>query len=231
MIKKDTHILIVDDDIDLCKSLEIILRREGYPVETVVSGLQAIDLVQQKTFELILIDVVIPDLNGVETLKIIHELSPQSRIVMMTGFAVADLVSEAIQLGVDGVLYKPFNVDVVLNNLLSEDIINVFEGYLQAAWERIMPVIGVLSAQMIFQRAFSQAFGEKSLTIYVGFCDQGISLENIREHRLDMDEQELRMRLRTFLAQIFDLLENLTGNMFTSPLVEKISDNLKTKKL
>jgi len=230
MANEKANILIVDDDLDLGKSLEIILRREGYQVLTVSSGAQAMEAIRKQFFELILIDVVMPDMNGIETLKKIREISPQTRMVMMTGFAVASLVGKAIKVGVDGVLYKPFDVSVVLESLLSEDIICIFEGYLQAAWERIVPVVGSLSAQLIFQRAFSRAFGKKSLTLYVGISDQGIDLENIREHRLEMEEEELRRLLQMYLAQVFDLLEELTGNIFTEPLVERISDNLKARK-
>lgn len=227
MEEKKAQILVVDDDVDLCKSLEIILKRNGYQVMTVHNGLQAVEIVQKNKFELILIDVVMPDMDGLATLKELHDITPGSRLVMMTGFSVSNLVGEAVKVGVDGVLIKPFDVDVVLNKLLKEDIVLIFEGYLQAAWARIKPVVGSLSAVLIFQRAFSFAFGEEIPDIDDCVSAVGIDLSFIQEDHLGLENEVLRKKLQKALAQVFELLEDLTGAMFTEPLVLKISENLK----
>lgn len=229
MTSNKKHILIVDDDDDLRNSLSIILKQQGTQVTTMADGQSALAAAKTTSFDLILIDVVMPDMNGLETLKVLRGIAPQSRMVMMTGFAVADVIKKAIKFGVDGVLYKPFDVSVVVNNLLSKDILVVFEGYLQSAWDRILPILGVMSAKLVFERAFSSSFGEKSLSMNLNITDQGIDLENIRRHIAEMDNKELRTHLQKFLAEIFNLLEDLTGNILTDPIIENISDHLKNK--
>lgn len=229
MRPKQAHILIVDDDADLCKSLEIILKRQGLSVTTAEGGEAAIAAVEETNFSLILIDVVMPDMNGLEVLKALKTIAPDSRMVMMTGFVVADLIKNAIRLGVDGVLYKPFDVEVVARSLLSEDVVVVFEGYLQSVWDRILPIVGAISAGLVFERAFGHAFGEKSLSVHITITDQGIHFENIREHSHEMEAGELRNSLQRFLAEVFILLENLTGNILTDTIIKNISDDLKAK--
>ena len=155
-----SRILIIDDDKGICQSLAIILNQLGYLTTITEDGPSGIEAARIEEYKLILLDVVMPNMDGLETLKTIKEIAPASRVVMMTGFAVADHIAQAIYAGVDGVLYKPFDVDVVVNNLLSDDIVLIFEGYLQSAWDRIFPVVGSLSTKFIFKKAYARAFGE-----------------------------------------------------------------------
>ena len=235
MKTKTSRILIVDDDKDLCMSLAIILNRQGLSVTTANDGQSAIAASKENDFDLILIDVIMPSMNGLDTLLALNEFAPNARKVMMTGFAVTGLVAGAINAGIDGVLYKPFNVDLVVKNILGEDLIQVFEGYLQSVWDRIVPVTGIPTAQLIFNQSIEKTFTENSTLLKnIKVTQNGFSLSGIRD-RVNLDDdvlpdEELRPHLQRLLAEVFDLLSILTGDMLTSPLIEKLSDHLKTEK-
>ena len=110
------RILIVDDDPGMCETLADILEAKGYLVRTSLDGPSAIERMKAEPYDLILIDVMMPGMNGVETLREIKSLRPDAMAVIMTGRSQLEgVVSEALWSGVDGVLYKPFDVDSVID--------------------------------------------------------------------------------------------------------------------
>jgi len=115
----ETNVLIVDDDKGIRFTLEGIIDDEGYMVRGAEDGYQAIELVKEIDFQWIFMDIRMPGLNGVETYLEIKKISPNSRVVMMTGFSVEELVTQALEEGVFAVLYKPLPVEQVLDILKS----------------------------------------------------------------------------------------------------------------
>jgi len=115
----ETNVLIVDDDKGIRFTLEGIIDDEGYMVKGAEDGYQAIELVKEIDFQWIFMDIRMPGLNGVETYLEIKKISPNSRVVMMTGFSVEELVTQALEEGVFAVLYKPLPVEQVLDILKS----------------------------------------------------------------------------------------------------------------
>ncbi len=117
----ETNVLVVDDDRGIRFTLEGIIDDEGYMVRGAEDGYQAIELVKEITFHWVFMDIRMPGLNGVETYLEIKKISPESRVVMMTGFSVEELVNQALEGGVFAVLYKPLPVEQVLNILKSSE--------------------------------------------------------------------------------------------------------------
>ena len=115
----ETNVLIVDDDKGIRFTLEGIIDDEGYMVRGAEDGYQAIELVKEIDFQWIFMDIRMPGINGVETYLEIKKISPNSMVVMMTGFSVEELVTQALEEGVFAVLYKPLPVEQVLNILKS----------------------------------------------------------------------------------------------------------------
>ncbi|MFQ6121476.1 MAG: response regulator [Dehalococcoidales bacterium] len=107
-------ILIVDDNISLCKTMSFVLGRKGYTVATAKDGLEAIAKVKEKPYDIIFMDIKMPLMNGVETYKRIKRVRPQAVVIMMTAYAVEDLVQEALQEGAYGIIYKPLDIEKVL---------------------------------------------------------------------------------------------------------------------
>ena len=109
-------ILIIDDDLNMCASLVGALGSHGFEVDTAHDGRTAVGLMMSGAFGLILIDVMMPGMHGVETLNQIKSANPHAMILIMTGQSQLEgFVSEALWTGVDGVLYKPFDAGDVID--------------------------------------------------------------------------------------------------------------------
>ena len=111
------NILVVDDNISLCRSLSLVLEYEGYAVTTANDGPEAIGKVREKPFDMIFMDVKMPGMNGTETFREVNKIRPETLVVMMTAYAVEDLVQEALEEGAYGILYKPLDMEDVLKSL------------------------------------------------------------------------------------------------------------------
>ena len=108
-------VLIVDDDANCCSTLSKILEKKGYAVTTAENGMRAIEFVKGRPFDVILMDIKMPIMNGMETYKNIKRIRPAAAAIFMTAFSVEDLFKETIREGVYAVITKPFNIDTVVN--------------------------------------------------------------------------------------------------------------------
>jgi two-component system response regulator (stage 0 sporulation protein F) len=113
-MKQTLSILIVDDHPAMCRTLEDILADEGYMVTTVASGQAAVQVCQEQEFDVILMDVRMPDLNGVDTYRQLKNYALGARVIMMSAYSVETLKKEALQEGAIAFLKKPLDVEVVL---------------------------------------------------------------------------------------------------------------------
>lgn len=113
-MKSRHKILIVDDDKDMTTTLTLILSEEGYEATSAKDGQEAIKIVSEKRFDLILMDIRMPGLNGVETYKEIRKIRPGVPVAMMTAYSVESLVKEALEHNAREVIYKPFDTEKLL---------------------------------------------------------------------------------------------------------------------
>src|SRR3990167_2518865 len=95
-------ILIVDDSKEFCTSLADILEAKGYEVESENSGEAAIAKVKEKSFDVILMDIKMPVMNGVEAFKKIKKISPRTAVIMVTAYSLENLINEALREGAFG---------------------------------------------------------------------------------------------------------------------------------
>ena len=109
-----TSILIVDDSASFRQTLSLILKCKGYSVVTAGTGEEAIEAVARNSFCVTFMDVRMPRMNGLETFRRIREIRPKAVVMMMTAYAVEDLVQAALREGACGVLYKPLDIEKVL---------------------------------------------------------------------------------------------------------------------
>lgn len=114
-MEKKASILIVDDNVSLCKSMSFVLEHKGYAVATVNSGYDAVERAQEKSFDMVFMDIKMPLMNGVETFKKLKGIRPGATVVMMTAYSVEELVQEALQEGAYGILYKPLDIEKVIS--------------------------------------------------------------------------------------------------------------------
>ncbi len=108
---KDRHgILVVDDERSMREFLEILLGREGYDVSLASSGENAFNILKQKKFDLVVTDIKMKDIDGLEVLKKTKELSPESIVIIISAFATAETAVEAMKEGAYDYIPKPFKV-------------------------------------------------------------------------------------------------------------------------
>ena len=104
-------ILIVEDEVNLRKLLTILLLQEHYQVIAVDNGEEALKLIEQQSIDLILLDNRLPQMSGLDTLKIIKESHPDMYVILMTAYAGVDTAVEALKLGAYDYIVKPFDLN------------------------------------------------------------------------------------------------------------------------
>ncbi len=102
------HVLIVDDEIDVLELCERILRVKGYQVTKAHNGYQAIELATQTRFDLLLTDIKMPGMSGLDIARALKRNDPGVVCIAMTGYGTIDMVLDAIKLGIDEFILKPF---------------------------------------------------------------------------------------------------------------------------
>jgi two-component system NtrC family response regulator len=100
-------ILIIDDDRGILDGFKLILERRGYVTDTAVTGSDAIEKVHSKYFNLALIDIKLPDVDGTSLLHEFHQLNPEMKKIIITGFSTRENVILCLNLGADAYLEKP----------------------------------------------------------------------------------------------------------------------------
>lgn len=118
-------ILVVDDQIGIRKLLEEVLSDEGYEVNLASNGIEALLCVGEQEPDLILMDMKMPGMDGIETLKELKELGLSNRVIMMTAYGELELVNQTKVLGAYSYITKPFDIimvaDMVANYLKSRE--------------------------------------------------------------------------------------------------------------
>ena len=105
-------LLVVDDERSMRELLELVLKREGYAVHTAENGTCALDLIRQNVYDLIISDVKMPDINGIDLLARVREISPETMVIMITAFATVDTARRAFKLGAEDLVIKDAGFDV-----------------------------------------------------------------------------------------------------------------------
>ncbi|MCI0331097.1 MAG: response regulator [candidate division Zixibacteria bacterium] len=107
-MKEEPKVLVVDDEEMLRNLLARILEREGYSVSTADGGKQALASLEKSDFEIMVSDVKMPEMSGLELLKEARQKYPRMAVLMMTPFGDDYTVQQALGLGADGYVAKPF---------------------------------------------------------------------------------------------------------------------------
>ena len=112
-MKEKTHILVVDDDQDILHLLERTLQIDGYSVDVATDGGSALNLLTKHKPGLVLLDILMPGLDGYQVLSIIRQRS-DIPVIMVTGVVEAKSVVQAVNLGADDYVRKPFSIKELL---------------------------------------------------------------------------------------------------------------------
>ena len=110
-MKESARILVVDDEANICQVLSAVLRKDGYEVEVSRDGEEALALLEKTPVDLLITDVIMNNVSGVELLQRVQAASPQTPVVMMTAYGTIKSAVDAIKLGAFDYLAKPFDMD------------------------------------------------------------------------------------------------------------------------
>jgi ActR/RegA family two-component response regulator len=107
------HILVMEDDLSVAKGLEMVLSEEGFDVNLAGTGELALEAFKQKRFDLLVADLRLPDIDGMEVIKQVKEAKPETEVIVITGYGTTATAVEAMKLGVHDFLPKPFTEDQI----------------------------------------------------------------------------------------------------------------------
>jgi len=113
----DARILIVDDDENIRKVLMAILEDKGYDMEAVGTAREAIKRIEKKFYHLALIDIRLPDMEGIDLLMKIRDTTPRMRKIIITGYPTLQNAVDAVNRGADAYIMKPFDVERMLSTI------------------------------------------------------------------------------------------------------------------
>lgn len=114
---ENTKVLIVDDEIDFVDALAERMRNRGLVVDTAFSGQEALEFVTSKTYHAIVLDLAMPGMDGIETLKRMLSLNADLQVILLTGRATVDKGIEAMRSGAFEFLEKPVNIDTLITRI------------------------------------------------------------------------------------------------------------------
>ncbi len=116
------RILVIDDEDSMCNFMEIMLSKEGYRVSIVDSGPRAISLLKEENFDLVIADLNMPEMSGIDVLRETRKFKQEQDLIVMTAYASVDTAIEAMKEGAVDYITKPFKVDEI--KLVIEKTIN-----------------------------------------------------------------------------------------------------------
>ena len=114
---KHARILVIDDDENIRNTMNAILKDEGYIVDLAATGSEAIQKAKETAYNLALIDIRLPDMEGVELLKLMKDTVPKTRKIMVTGYPSMQNAINALNKNADAYLIKPVDVEKLLNTV------------------------------------------------------------------------------------------------------------------
>lgn len=120
------NILIVDDNQDLADGLAMVLEDENYHVSLAYNGTDAINTFDASHFDVVFVDIKLPDISGMDVYQYINKKNPKARVIMMTGFRIEQVLEEVIEKGNVEILRKPFEmkrIEEILEEVQHESIV------------------------------------------------------------------------------------------------------------
>jgi DNA-binding NtrC family response regulator len=119
-VKKKSRILVCDDDTDIVLVISEFLAREGFTVYTAHKGEQALEKIVEAPVDLAILDIAMPEMNGIELLREIKKIKPGVHVIMITAYRDAEKVVDAFRLGAYDCIFKPFDFTYLRNSLLAK---------------------------------------------------------------------------------------------------------------
>jgi two-component system response regulator AtoC len=114
-MQSGASILIVDDDVNICRSLQIILEKKGFRASVAHSGRDALRELRTAPYDVVLLDVKLPDMAGLALIAPLKERHPETKVLVITAFGSLETARLAVRRGAVGYIAKPFAIEDVWN--------------------------------------------------------------------------------------------------------------------
>jgi DNA-binding NtrC family response regulator len=150
-MKNTARILIIDDDENILRVEVAILKDNGYEVETATTGAEAIEKTQKSHFDLMLVDIRLPDMEGTEVITKVHDTTPKIRKVIVTGYPTLQNAVAAVNNGADAYVMKPFDVEKMLETVQKQLVLQEQER--KFSEERVAEFIETRVAELDLEEA------------------------------------------------------------------------------
>ena len=196
-MKSDAHILIVDDEATLRQTLARILQRAGFEVTTSANGNEALNLLSQHTFDLVYLDIRMPDINGLEVLKTIHAQFPELPVVLFTAQPDLNSAVEALRRGAIDYLLKPLKPQALIdrtNSILANK-------QKERRKRELQRQIDVLQTELSALENEDQAQPEQPVLANVSddrFLKRGALTLDMHTHRVSMNDRAISLPPTSF---------------------------------
>ncbi len=194
-MSKKLSVLIVDDHPGMCSTLKDILESEEHKVVTASSGKAAISICKNQRFDVILMDIRMPYLNGVETYLRIKNYTEGTRVFMMSAYSVDKLKEEALREGATAFLQKPLDIEKTLKLIQQSEN---------------LPVLIVMENQQERERLATQLGGRNYRAYTTGTAKEAVSLAN--QIRFNLIIIETSVTGKNGLALFLELKKILPGS-------------------
>jgi CheY-like chemotaxis protein len=110
-------VLLVDDELDFLEAMAARMRVRGLEVTTTTSTIEALGMSESENFDVIVMDLMMPEMVGLEALKALKDLKPESQIILLTGYATRETEAEALKLGAVDLIEKPADIERLLEKI------------------------------------------------------------------------------------------------------------------
>jgi|GEM_PF-949607 len=166
--------LVVDDNPEIRESLKELLSQLDCSVSLAEDGYEAIDKSRERDYDVILLDVKMPGIDGIETAVKIRQENNQVFILLMTAFSMEELAEKALSAGVDGVIIKPFDVKDLLSHLSRKEEAAQYFFMLRKFWEHIEKSLGPKSCRLLFEAILKSGQSSEKAATFLERTKDGI---------------------------------------------------------
>ena len=185
-----SRILVIDDEIGIRKGCRRVLEPAGYTIDSAASFREGLNKIKQEQFDLILLDVMMPDGRGVDLLAPIHDQDPETVAVVITGYATVEMAVETIKRGAYDFIAKPFTTDLLLTTV-------------QRGLEKRRLSMDAQRLQVLEKQAYEQALAKQ----------QAEKLDKFKSSFATMVAHELRSPVAGVQSLVRTLLRGMAGEL------------------
>ncbi len=211
------RIIIIDDDENICKSLSLILKNVGYITDTAMTGNDAISKIRQEFFNVALLDIKLPDVEGIEILTSIKEINPDIEIIMITGEASIESAIMALNKEASAYLRKPLQPEDLLNhvkNLLEKQSLTIsnreLEQKLRESEKNLKKINQELKQNFEAQKETNQLLDSvlDNTHIAIAYLDPKFNFLRVNRSYAEADERDISFFLGKNHFDLFPNTEN-----------------------